>query len=89
MEREVPLSEAMEKQNKVFPPMLVNMVEAGETSGSIDKSLERMAIQFEKKSQVKGHDETLHDVSDGIRSRGTGDFSRYADICYPKLYGNV
>lgn len=24
------LSEAMEKQNKVFPPMLVNMVEAGE-----------------------------------------------------------
>ena len=48
------LSEAMEKQNKVFPPMLVNMVEAGETSGSIDKSLERMAIQFEKEAKLKG-----------------------------------
>ena len=78
----------MEKQNKVFPPMLVNMVEAGETSGSIDKSLERMAIQFEK-AKLKGMMKQLHDVSDGIRSRGTGDFSRYADICYPKLYGNV
>ena len=82
------LSEAMEKQNKVFPPMLVNMVEAGETSGSIDKSLERMAIQFEK-SQVKGYDEAFHDVSDGIRSCGTGNFNRYADVCYPELYGNV
>lgn len=48
------LSEAMEKQNKVFPPMLVNMVEAGENSGSIDKSLERMAIQFEKEAKLKG-----------------------------------
>ena len=48
------LSEAMEKQNKVFPPMLVIMVEAGETSGSIDKSLERMAIQFEKEAKLKG-----------------------------------
>ena len=48
------LSEAMEKQNKVFPPMLINMVEAGETSGSIDKSLERMAIQFEKEAKLKG-----------------------------------
>ena len=47
------LSEAMEKQNKVFPPMLVNMVEAGETSGSIDKSLERMAIQFEKSAKTQ------------------------------------
>lgn len=48
------LSEAMEKQNKVFPPMLINMVEAGENSGSIDKSLERMAIQFEKEAKLKG-----------------------------------
>lgn len=48
------LSEAMGKQNRVFPPMLINMVEAGETSGSIDKSLERMAIQFEKEAKLKG-----------------------------------
>lgn len=48
------LSEAMSMQGEVFPPMLVNMVEAGETSGSIDKSLERMAVQFEKSSKIKG-----------------------------------
>ncbi len=48
------LSEAMAMQGEVFPPMLVNMVEAGETSGSIDQSLERMAVQFEKSSKLKG-----------------------------------
>lgn len=48
------LSEAMVMQGEVFPPMLINMVEAGETSGSIDQSLERMAVQFEKSSKLKG-----------------------------------
>lgn len=48
------LSEAMAMQGEVFPPMMVNMVEAGETSGSIDQSLERMAVQFEKSSKLKG-----------------------------------
>ncbi len=48
------LSEAMAMQGDVFPPMLINMVEAGETSGSIDQSLERMAVQFEKSSKLKG-----------------------------------
>lgn len=48
------LSEAMSMQGEVFPTMLVNMVEAGETSGSIDNSLERMAVQFEKSSKLKG-----------------------------------
>jgi len=42
------LATAMKKNSGVFPEMLNNMVEAGEASGSIDKSFERMAIQFEK-----------------------------------------
>ena len=33
--------------------MLCNMVEAGEASGSLDKSFERMAVQFEKDAQLE------------------------------------
>ena len=46
------LATAMKKNDGVFPEMLNNMVEAGEASGSIDKSFERMAIQFEKDDQL-------------------------------------
>lgn len=48
------LSEAMAMQGEVFPVMLINMIEAGENSGSIDQSLERMAVQFEKTSRLNG-----------------------------------
>ncbi|MGN0291508.1 MAG: type II secretion system F family protein [Lachnospiraceae bacterium] len=48
------LSEAMAMQGEVFPVMLINMIEAGENSGSIDQSLERMAVQFEKSTKLKG-----------------------------------
>ena len=48
------LSEAMAMQGDVVPTMLINMVEAGENSGSIDQSLERMAVQFEKSNKLKG-----------------------------------
>lgn len=48
------LSEAMRTQIDVFTPMLVNMIEAGESSGSIDASMERMAVQFEKTSRLNG-----------------------------------
>lgn len=48
------LSEAMEMRSDVFPPMLVHMIEAGEASGSIDRSMERMAVQFEKSAKLKG-----------------------------------
>lgn len=47
-----PLATAMKRQNGVFPEMLINMVEAGEASGSLDKSFDRMATQFEKDAQL-------------------------------------
>jgi len=48
------LADAMRYQGKIFPPILINMVEAGESSGSLEIALDRMAIHFEKDAKVKG-----------------------------------
>ncbi len=48
------LGDSMRKIPEYFPSMLVNLVDAGEASGSLDVSLERMAIQFEKDAKLKG-----------------------------------
>lgn len=48
------LAKAMQNRDGVFPPLLINMVEAGEASGSLDTSIERMAIQFEKDAKIRG-----------------------------------
>lgn len=48
------LAEAMRKSPKVFPSMLVNMVEAGENSGSLDTAINRMGLQFEKSAKLSG-----------------------------------
>ena len=47
------LANSMRQQNGIFPPMMVNMVEAGESSGSLEVAFERMAIQFEKSTKIK------------------------------------
>lgn len=47
------LSDSM-KREECFPPLLVNMVAAGEMSGSMEKAIDRMALQFEKESRLKG-----------------------------------
>lgn len=47
------LSNAMRKQPKIFPSIFVNLVEAGEATGTLEISFERMALQFEKESQLK------------------------------------
>lgn len=43
---------ALRAQGSIFPSMMINMVEAGEASGSIDVSLDRMATQFEKDTKL-------------------------------------
>lgn len=48
------LASAIAEHPKVFPDLMVNMVAAGEASGSLDKSLERMAVQFERSNKTKG-----------------------------------
>ena len=45
---------ALRERSDIFPSMMINMVEAGEASGSIDVSLDRMATQFEKDTKMAG-----------------------------------
>lgn len=47
------LADSMRNQGKIFPPILINMVEAGEISGNLENALERMAIHFEKEAKLK------------------------------------
>lgn len=47
------LADSMRGQSDIFPPMLINMVEAGENSGSLEMAFTRMAIQFEKEAKLK------------------------------------
>lgn len=46
------LGNSMRMRSDIFPTMMVNMVDAGEASGSIDVSLDRMATQFEKDAHL-------------------------------------
>lgn len=47
------LATALAKHPKIFPNLMVTIVAAGEASGSLDVSLERMADQFEKSAKTK------------------------------------
>lgn len=47
------LANSLAEHPKVFPGLLVNMVAAGEASGSLDVALERMSTHFEKASKTK------------------------------------
>lgn len=46
------LSEALNENPKVFPSILISMVEAGEVSGSLDTIMERMSVHFEKEFKI-------------------------------------
>lgn len=46
------LSAAMMAQVGAFPPLLINMVEAGELGGTLDESLASMATYFEKETKL-------------------------------------
>lgn len=48
-----PLSEAVAKHSKIFTPMFINMVRAGEVSGNLDETLERLAEHFEKQHYTR------------------------------------
>lgn len=46
-------SNAAAKYPKVFPALFVNMIRAGEATGNLDESLERLAVSYEKQFNLK------------------------------------
>ncbi|WP_431218746.1 type II secretion system F family protein [Leifsonia xyli] len=48
------LSEAFRRYDDVFPPLMVNMVRAGETGGFLDGALDSVATNFEKEVKLRG-----------------------------------
>lgn len=48
------LANAFRTHREAFPDMLINMVEAGEASGSMEIAFERTALQFEKDAALSG-----------------------------------
>lgn len=53
MEKGESLASSLSKHPKVFPSIMVNMVAAGEASGSLEKSLDRVATQLERNSKTQ------------------------------------
>lgn len=47
------LSEAAASEEKIFPPIFINMVRAGEASGNIDGALDELTVQFEKQFDTR------------------------------------
>ena len=53
VEAGISLSDSLEKHPKVFSPLYINMVRAGEIGGILDEVLNRLATQLEKDDQIK------------------------------------
>jgi type IV pilus assembly protein PilC len=47
------LSGAMKKQDRIFPRLMIAMIEAGETGGFLDQALDRIATNFEKDANLR------------------------------------
>ena len=47
------LSDSMKLDAKIYPMLLINMVEAGEATGALDIAFERMAVHYEKEAKLK------------------------------------
>lgn len=47
--RGISLSQSIQEHKKIFPPLFVSMIRAGEESGDLEGTLERLAVYFEKR----------------------------------------
>jgi type IV pilus assembly protein PilC len=47
------LSDAMSRQGRVFPPLMISLVRAGETGGFLEGTLESIALTFEKDVKLR------------------------------------
>lgn len=46
------LSESLKKRSDIFPDLMIQMVQAGETSGSLDLVMSRVAVHYEKENKI-------------------------------------
>ena len=53
VETGVSVSDALKKHERVFPPLMINMVRAGETGGFLDDAMESVAENFEKEVKLR------------------------------------
>jgi type II secretory pathway component PulF len=53
VETGISLSEAMDKHATVFPPIMINLVRAGETGGFLESSLNSVAGNFESEGKLR------------------------------------
>lgn len=51
--RGVSLSQAIQDQQKIFPRLFISMIRAGEESGDLEQTLDRLAVYFEKRHVTK------------------------------------
>ncbi|WP_150307835.1 type II secretion system F family protein [Planctomonas psychrotolerans] len=54
VETGVSLSDAMRKHAEIFPPLMINLVRAGETGGFLEGSLESIANNYEAEVKLRG-----------------------------------
>ncbi len=47
------LSVALSEQGSAFPPIMINMIRAGEESGQLERTTRKLAVQFEKDHRMK------------------------------------
>lgn len=47
------LTDAMREHKRIFPNIMIHMIEAGETSGNLETAFERLAVHFEKDAKLK------------------------------------
>jgi type IV pilus assembly protein PilC len=52
VERGTPVSDAMEKYPRVFSAFYVNIIRAGESSGTLEENLEHLAVQMSKEHEI-------------------------------------
>ena len=47
------LSDSMSRQSKVFPPLMISLVRAGEAGGFLEQTLQSIAVSFEKDVKLR------------------------------------
>jgi type IV pilus assembly protein PilC len=54
LQRGSTLSEAMSNRGRTFPELLINMIRAGENTGKLDATCEKMAVTYDKEHRLNG-----------------------------------